>query len=106
MSLKSLIAEFISNNLLRYRKKILSKTYPLILDPDNTFEKVYKVKDASWEDSYYPECYEHCKEQHLEVYVPAEYIYKSDNGVVSYESDVVITPKGAYWDKFLSLIHI
>lgn len=48
MSLKSLIAEFISNNLLRYRKKILSKTYPLILNPDNTFEKVYKVKDASW----------------------------------------------------------
>lgn len=102
MSLKSLIAKFIPNNLLRYRKKILSKTYPLILDPDNTFKKVYKVKDASWEDSYYPECYEHCKEQHLRVYVPAEYIYKSDNGVVSYESDVVITPKGAYWDKFNS----
>ncbi len=38
MSLKSLIAELIPNNLLRYRKKILSQIYPLILDPDNTFE--------------------------------------------------------------------
>lgn len=83
-------------------KKVRAVAYPIVVDPENIFEVVHKIKDASWEHTYYPECYEHCKEQHLEVYVPAEYIYKSDNGVVSYESDVVITPKGAYWDKFNS----
>jgi hypothetical protein len=81
-------------------RKLTSETYSIITNPNEVFEKFYKVKDDTWENTYYPACYGHCKEQHLEVFIPAEYIYKIDNGIVSYESDVVLTDKGAYWEKF------
>ena len=80
--------------------KIVSPKYALVKDPNTTFKKVYKVKDETWEDSYYPECYGHCKEQHLSVYSPEEYIFELPNAVISNESDVVITEQGVYWDKF------
>ena len=47
-------------------KKVRAVAYPIVVDPENIFEVVHKIKDASWEHTYYPECYEHCKEQHLE----------------------------------------
>ena len=77
-----------------------SSQYPIIKDPNDILDKVYKIKDDTWEDSYYPECYGHCKEQHLEVFSPCEYIFKERKAIVSVESDIVITSKGVYWDKF------
>jgi capsular polysaccharide biosynthesis protein len=100
MSIKRIIFKVTPKFVNTLLKKVRSKSYSIVLNPDETFEKIYMVKDVSWEDSYYPECFEHCKEQHLKVYIPAEYIYKEPNGIVSAESDVVITDKGAYWEKF------
>ena len=90
----------IPETIIRHYKKAISRTYPIILNPNEVFEEVYKVKDDSWEDSYYPECYGHCKEQHLQVFIPAEYIYKTKKGIVCCNSDVVLTEQGAYWEKF------
>lgn len=80
--------------------KMVSPKYVIVKKTNIAFKKVYKVKDGTWEDSYYPECYGHCKEQHLSVYSPEEYIFEFPNAVISNESDVVITEQGVYWDKF------
>ncbi|RHJ47601.1 glycosyltransferase family 61 protein [Bacteroides sp. AM10-21B] len=80
--------------------RLISPTYLIIKNPTDVLEKVYKVKDDTWENSYYPECYGHCKEQHLSVFSPEEFIFKEKNAVISVESDVVITSKGVYWDKY------
>lgn len=78
----------------------VAKSYPIVLDPENKFEVLYKIKDSTWEDTYYPECYGHCKEQHLQVFSPARYVFKTNNAIVTYESDAVITSEGVYWDKY------
>ena len=88
------------DKVVKWYKKINSETYPIVLNPNEVFEIFYKVKDDTWEDSYYPACYGHCKEQHLEVFVPAEFIYKIKNAIVTYESDVVLTSKGVFWEKY------
>ena len=95
-----ILNKIIPNFIIHYYKLAKSTAYPIVLKPENFFERVYTVKDESWEYASYPECYGHCKEQCLEVFAPAEYIYKTDNGIVSLNSDVVITNKGAYWGKY------
>lgn len=85
-----------------YYHKLIGRKLGLITEPEKLLDIVYKIKDATWEDSYYPECYGHCKEQHLSVFTKEEYIFKSTNSIVCNESDVVITKHGAYWDKYNS----
>ena len=77
-----------------------SKKYYIVCNPNETFCKLCTIKEDSWEDSYCPPNYMHSKEQHLSVFKPAQYIYKTDNGVVFCGSDVVITSKGVYWYKY------
>ena len=100
MIINKVFQSLIPNKVVRRFKRALSVTYPIVHNPNEVFEQVYKIKDEAWEDSYYPACYGHCKEQHLEVFVPAEYIYKTKKGIVSRDSDVVITEHGAYWEKY------
>ncbi len=100
MNVKKIIRRFLPDRIVKWLKRINSKTYPIIFNPNETFEMFYKVKDDTWEDTYYPPCYGHCKEQHLEVFIPAEYIYKIPGAIVSYDSDVVLTNDGVYWEKY------
>ncbi len=100
MEIKRIIRRCIPDRVVKWCKRIYSKTYPIINNPNDVFEIICKVKDNTWEDTYYPPCYGHCKEQHLEVLIPAEYIYKIKDGIVSYESDAVLTNKGVYWEKY------
>lgn len=93
------IPQFVIKGVRKKWSKLISKTYPIIINPNEAFETFYKVKEDTWEHSYYPACYGHCKEQHLEVFVPAEYIYKIKNAIISCESNVVLTDKGVYWEK-------
>lgn len=98
--IKSIIQRYLPKNILMKYNKAISKTYNIVTNPSDVFEKVYKVKGTTWEDTYYPECASHCKEQHLQVLIPEEYIYYTKNGVVNVDSDVVITDKGVYWCKY------
>ena len=98
--IKQLARKIIPQKVLREYQKIISERYDIVSNPNEVFEKIYKVKDASWEDTYYPECFGHCKEQHLQVWIPEEYIYKVKNGIINANSDVVITDKGVYWCKY------
>lgn len=100
MEIKEIIRFLLQKSVPNQLKKAFSQKYPIVLYPNEAFERVYKIKDDSWEDTYYPEHYGHCKEQHLQVFIPAEYIYKTSNGVISAESDIVLTDKGVYWEKF------
>lgn len=67
MSLKSFLYNYSPQCLKDYRKKLLTSPYPIVKNPNEVFNKVYKVKEETWEDSYYPECYGLCKEQHLVI---------------------------------------
>lgn len=100
MEIKRMILRLLPEKLVKRLKRLYTDVYPIVIKPNEIFEMVYKIKDDTWEDTYYPEHYGHCKEQHLRVYVPAEYIYKTHNGIVSSDTDVVLTEKGAYWEKF------
>lgn len=85
------------SSYIRERKSI---TYPLVKNPQSIFEIVAKVKDVSWEKTYYAECYDHNREQQLEVFSPEDIIYKIRNGIVIEGSDVVVTSQGALWGKY------
>ena len=75
-------------------------TYPIIKNPEAVFRVAANVKDPSWEHAYYAECYEHNKEQKLEVYSPRDEIFIVKNGIVIEGSDVLVTEYGAYWGKY------
>lgn len=100
MTIKSIIANFVPPFILQWWHKASSTQYSIIKNPEDHFPKVCKVKDATWEKTYYPQLYGHCKEQCLEVLHPAQYFMEIENAMVYCDSDVVITDKGAYWDKF------
>lgn len=100
MTIKKFILKLIPNYIKRIRRKILATNYCIIKKPETVLEIAFKIKDETWEDSYYPECYGHCKEQHLSVYNSAQYIYTANNAVIVSDSDVVITDLGVYWDKY------
>lgn len=100
MSLKSFLYNHSPQCLKDYRKKLLTSPYPIVKNPNEVFNKVYKVKEETWEDSYYPECYGLCKEQHLVIKDKKRYIYSADNSIAVASSDAIITSHGVYWDKF------
>ena len=92
--------KMVPQTIIEILKKKMGVIYPIVQNPEKLFEIVYKVKDETWEDTYYAECYKHNKEQHLVVYAPAEFIFKTKEGIVNADSDVIITNYGAYWSKF------
>ena len=109
--IKKYLKEYLPASVLKTIKPVCSKfykyghflrarKYPIIQNPDKELEVVFQIKDETWEDIYYPECYGHNKEMHLKVFGKAEYIFKETNAVVSTGSDAVITSKGVYWSKF------
>ena len=107
MLFKRILHSILPHILIKYFKHLRLVYYKstgcklkLITDPKKSLEVVCKIKDATWEDSYYPECYGHCKEQHLSVFTKEEYIFKASDAIVCNDSDVVITNEGVYWDKF------
>ena len=96
MSLKSFLYNHSPQCLKDYRKKLLTSPYPIVKNPNEVFNKVYKVKEETWEDSYYPECYGLCKEQHLVIKDKKRYIYSADNSIAVASSDAIITSHGIY----------
>lgn len=107
MLIKKLVKRILPSGLIRLirlvrekKRKWQSVTYPIVQYPESEFETVSKIKDETWEDTYYAEGYRHNREQHLQVFSPALYIFRTCKGVVNANSDVVLTDKGAYWCKY------
>lgn len=101
MSIKQIIIRMLPQRMIIIlRKALLSTEHSILIEPEKSLNIVSTVKEANFEDSFYPECFEHCKEQHLEVFIPAEYMFLEPNASVNLNSDVVITEKGVYWEKF------
>ena len=106
-AIKKIIPDFIVkpghvmiNELRNLVRRHRSKTYRIVQGPENELCIVHKVKDPTREEICYPECYGHSKEMHLTVFSPAEFIFEEKNVIVNANSDIVITDKGVYWDKF------
>lgn len=98
--LKKKVGSFLPQFVKDILRNVKIDTYKIVQSPVNELEIYEKIKDDSWEDTYYPECYEHNKEQHLKVFIPAQYIFHASNGKVNATSDVVLIGKKAYWSKF------
>ncbi len=85
----------------RYVKKH-ERTYPVIKKPESVFSTVYRIKDQTYEQTALPETYKLVKESHLNVYCSEMNILKIKQACVSEGSDIVLTPKGAVYDRINS----
>lgn len=74
--------------------------YPLIKHPEDVFESLYHIKDKTWEKMYAPAVFGRAKERVIECAHPAQDIWLVKNGIVSQDSDVVLSEYGAWWDKY------
>ncbi len=92
------------NSFFRYLKyKWISfhyKKYRIIKNPDAELTIIYHIKGPTWETSYAPEIFGIAKERISTASWPSENFYEIKNALVSYDSDVVLTPNGAYWSKY------
>lgn len=77
-----------------------SVSFPIIKHPNDIFNLIYHIKDATWESVVMPEVYEMSKNYPISLRHPAQDILKIPNAIVTPGSDVVLTPKGAVWDKY------
>ena len=76
------------------------KTYPIIKDVTKVFPVLCKVKEEYWDEMMYPPLYGRTKEQYMKVYTEAQYAIEIQDAIINCMSDVVITEKGVYWDKY------
>lgn len=79
-----------------------SKKYTFIKDPNSVFDVLYQIKGETWETSYSPEIYGLTKQKEIIVKYPSQYIYGVKKGIVTTDSDLVLTEDGAWWDKYNS----
>ena len=110
--MKKLLRQIYNKCVKRYlpqsfRKKLKqadAQEYPIIMHPEEMYEKVYHIKDATWEAMEMPEVYEMSKSYKFTMFHDAQDILLIPNARVSHESDVVQTQDGVIWDKFYTKI--
>ena len=73
----------------------------IIIKVFESFNKVYHIKDESWEDNYLPEVYLINKGYFGKYFVKSQDIYEVANCIVTNNSDIVETQNGCLWDKAL-----
>jgi hypothetical protein len=76
------------------------KDYILVKNPNERFECLYHVSDASWNPLYTPEIYDIAKENQMIVKFPAIDIFRIPGAIVNLCSDIVIDGDYAWWDKY------
>lgn len=99
MSYLNFASCIVPQKIKRYIKNTLSVKYPIIKSPNEVFEVLCKVKPDTWDKAYYAPLYGHSKEKSMEIFTPAQYAIKINDAIINADSDVVITDKGAYWEK-------
>jgi hypothetical protein len=83
------------------RKYLIKKSEiaPIIKHPDEIYDKVYHIKDATWEKMQIPAIYKMTRLCDLECYHGEQDILRIPNAKVYNVSDVVLTSEGIVWDK-------
>lgn len=97
---KRIVPKSIWQVLRQKRNRKLSVRYPLIKMPETVFERVYHIKDVTWEKMYAPAVFGRAKERTFEVISPSQDIWLVRDAIVSQDSDVVRCQEGAWWDKY------
>ena len=78
-----------------------SVCYPIIKNPEEVFEKVYHIKDATWEPFYMPDIYHLRQGLKGALYHKAQDILLiNEEGTLAANSDVICTSQGVVWDKY------
>lgn len=94
---------FISDNVYReWKRKFLlrnSRPTPIVKHLEEFYEKVYHIKDATWEKMHIPAIYKMMQLCNVECYHGEQDILRIPNAKVYNVSDVVLTSEGVVWDK-------
>jgi len=96
---KSLI-EFTTTLRRKIYVLLYCKQYKLIKRPEDIFKVLYRIKEETWEHSYTPTVFEIVKEREIIAKYPVQEIYQMENAIICAGSDIVLTEKGAWWDKY------
>lgn len=83
-----------------FRILLFKKTYIIIKQPSSIFEIVAHIQDETWNTMYTPEIFEISKERILIAKYPEIVFYNIERGVINVGSDIVLTDKGAWWEKY------
>lgn len=100
MKCKILLYNLLPDIFKRWYLLKKSKEYPIIKKPNSILNVAKQAKGHTWEKTYYAPLYGHCKEQCLEVTHPIQSMYFENNVIVNTDSDIIITDKGVFWDKY------
>lgn len=107
--MKKLLRQIYNKCVKRYlpqsfRKKLKqadAQKYPIIMHPEEMYEKVYHIKDATWETFYMPDIYHFRKGLKGSLYHKAQDILLIDEEcTLSPNTDVICTSHGVVWDKY------
>lgn len=78
-----------------------SVCYPIIKNPEEVFEKVYHIKDATWEAFDMPDIYQMRKGLKGSLYHKSQDIlHINEECLQAANSDAIRTSKGVIWDKY------
>lgn len=84
----------------KVRTYMFKQSYSIIKKPSEEFDIVAHIQDASWNTMYTPEIFDISKERKLVAKYPSIDYYRINNGVININSDIVITEKGVWWEKY------
>lgn len=89
-------------NAIRQRiKEWDTQEYTIITHPEEIYERVYHIKDASWEPFEMPDIYQVRKELKGSLFHRAQDILLiNEECTQAPNSDVICTSKGVVWDKY------
>lgn len=91
---------FLPQSIRQKLKRVDAKEYPIIIHPEEMYEKVYHIKDATWETEEMFEVWNMSKSYKLAMHHPEQDILRIEKAYVIPRSDVAITEQGVVWDKF------
>ena len=79
-----------------------SVCYPIVKDPYALYERIFHIKDATWETMEMPEVWKMGKRYTYSMYHKAQDMLLMKDVQVAHNSDAVITKNGVVWDKYES----
>lgn len=96
----SSVKKYIPESFRQILKMKASERWSIIEKPENIFETIYHIKDATWEEMEMPEVWELSKRYAFSMYHPQQNILSIPNATICAGSDIVRTDKGIVWDKY------
>lgn len=93
------IKQFLPMSFRQKLKRADSIEYPIIKNPEEVFEKVYHIKDATWENAKMPDVYNLSSSWEMAQRHDSQDIFLIKDCTVGNRSDIVVTRKGVVWEK-------